>query len=156
MFSSKRSPAILPCLPRTTQQPPKGPGWIHEIKHDGFRILARRDAKGVRLFTRNGYDFTTRFPKIVDAVESLPVRSCVVDGEAIVVDERGLPVFDALRYRLRDHAAVLCAFDLIALDGDRTFVRGAPLEEPQGRARRASPRRRATGLPSTSTLTATA
>ncbi len=96
----------------------QGPGWIYEIKHDGFRIMGRRDAKGVRLFTRNGYDFTARFPKIVDAVASLLVRSCVVDGEAIVVDERGLSVFDALRYRLRDHAAVLCAFDLIELDGE--------------------------------------
>src|SRR6476619_1956883 len=102
MFSPKSSPAILPCLPRPAQQPPKGAGWIHEIKHDGFRIIARRDAKGVRLFTRNGYDFTARFPKIADAISSLPVRSCVVDGEAIVVDERGLSVFDALHYRLRD------------------------------------------------------
>jgi bifunctional non-homologous end joining protein LigD len=118
MFSRKRSPAILPCLPRTAQRPPKGAGWIHEVKHDGFRIIARRDAKGVRLFTRNGYDFTARFPKIVDAVASLSVRSCVVDGEAIVVDERGLSVFDALRFRLCDHAAVLCAFDLIELDGE--------------------------------------
>ena len=46
-----------PCLPRPPKQPPSGPGWIHEIKHDGFRILARRDAKGVRLFTRIGYNF---------------------------------------------------------------------------------------------------
>jgi bifunctional non-homologous end joining protein LigD len=101
-------------------------GWIHEIKHDGFRILARRDAKRVRLFSRNGYDFTARYPKIVAAVESLPVKSCLIDGGAIVVDERGLPVFDDLRYRLRDHAAVLCAFDLIALEG--RDLRGAPLE----------------------------
>ena len=127
MFSRKRFPALLPCLPRPAQQPPKGAGWIHEIKHDGFRIIARRDAKGVRLFTRNGYDFTARFPKIVDAIASLPVRSCVVDGEAIVVDERGLSVFDALRYRLRDHAAVLCAFDLIELDGKD--LRWASLED---------------------------
>ena len=130
MFSRKRSPAILPCLPRTAQRPPKGAGWIHEVKHDGFRIIARRDAKGVRLFTRNGYDFTARFPKIVDAVASLSVRSCVVDGEAIVVDERGLSVFDALRFRLCDHAAVLCAFDLIELDGED--LRGRPLEHRKG------------------------
>ena len=122
----RRHLTLEPCLPRPTKEPPAGPGWIHEIKHDGFRILARRDAKGVRLFTRNGYDFTTRFPKIIDAVASLPVRSCVVDGEAIVVDERGLSVFDALRYRLGDHPAVLCAFDLIELDGEDT--RGERLE----------------------------
>jgi hypothetical protein len=73
------------------------------------------------------YDFTARFPKIIDAVTSLRARSCVVDGEAIVVDERGLSVFDALRHRLRDHAAVLCAFDLIELDGED--LRWARLED---------------------------
>ena len=116
-----------PCLPRPAKEPPAGAGWIHEIKHDGFRIIARRDANAVRLFTRNGYDFTARFPKIVDAVASLPVRSCVIDGEAIVVDETGLSVFEALRHRLHDHAAILCAFDLIELDGKD--IRWACLED---------------------------
>jgi bifunctional non-homologous end joining protein LigD len=116
-----------PCLPRPAKEPPAGAGWIHEIKHDGFRIIARRKANAVRLFTRNGYDFTARFPKIVVAVASLPVRSCVIDGEAIVVDENGLSVFDALRHRLHDHAAILCAFDLIELDGKD--IRWACLED---------------------------
>ena len=124
--SRLKSSFIAPCLPRRTDEPPCGPGWIHEIKHDGFRILARREAEHVHLFTRNGYDFTARFPKIAAAVGSLGVRSCVLDGEAIVVDERGLSVFDVLRYRLRDHAAVLCAFDLIELDGED--LRWQPLE----------------------------
>jgi bifunctional non-homologous end joining protein LigD len=105
-------------LPRPAKEPPAGPGWIHEIKHDGFRIMARRDANGVWLFTRNGYNFAARFPGIVAAVESLAVRSCFIDGEAIVVDRNGLPVFDLLRYRQHDRAAVLCAFDLIELDGE--------------------------------------
>jgi len=122
-----RKSTIQPCLPRPAREPPAGPGWIHEIKHDGFRILARRDERGVRLFTRNGYNFAGRFPKIVAAVESLPVRSCVIDGEAIVVDERGLSVFDLIRYRQHDGAAVLSAFDLIALDGKD--LRKTPLEE---------------------------
>ena len=52
---------IEPCLPSPAKVPPSGPGWIHEIKHDGFRILARRDGSGVRLFTRHGNDFTSRF-----------------------------------------------------------------------------------------------
>jgi bifunctional non-homologous end joining protein LigD len=78
---------LEPCLPRPAKEPPAGAGWIHEIKHDGFRILARRDKDRVRLATRNGSDFTARYPKIVTAVESLPVRSCVIDGEAIVVNE---------------------------------------------------------------------
>jgi ATP-dependent DNA ligase len=76
-------PRFEPCLPRPASEPPVGLDWIHEIKHDGFRILARRDAARVQLFTRNGYDFAARFPKIAATVESLPVRSCVLDGEAI-------------------------------------------------------------------------
>src|ERR1700719_2684112 len=107
-----------PCLPRPARQPAAGPGWIYEIKHGGFRIMARRDAKGVRLFTRNGFNFADRFPMIVAALKNLPVRSCFIDGEAIVVDKNGLSVFDLLRYRQHDRAAVLCAFDLIELDGE--------------------------------------
>jgi bifunctional non-homologous end joining protein LigD len=80
--------------------------------------MARRDSRGVRLYTRNGYDFTDRFPNIVEAVSNLPVRSCLIDGEAIVLDENGLSVFDLPLYRHHDHAAVLCAFDLIELDGN--------------------------------------
>ena len=117
---------LASCLPRSAKEPPIGPGWIHEIKHDGFRILARRAGGRVRLYTRNGYDFAARFPRIVAAVKSLPVRSCFIDGEAIVIDERGLSVFDLLRHQQHDHAAVLCAFDLIELDGKD--LRGAPLE----------------------------
>jgi ATP-dependent DNA ligase len=121
---------IEPCLPRSAAEPPVGPGWLHEIKHDGFRILARRDSRGVRLLTRNGYNFADRFPKIVKAIASLPARSCFIDGEAIVVDENGLSVFDMLRYRHRDNAAVLCAFDLIEHDG--ADLRRAPIEERKG------------------------
>jgi ATP-dependent DNA ligase len=58
---------IEPCLPSPAKAPPSGPDWLHEIKHDGFRILALRDAAGVRLYTRNGNDFTKRFPLVVAA-----------------------------------------------------------------------------------------
>jgi bifunctional non-homologous end joining protein LigD len=61
------------------------------------RIMARRNENGVRLYTRNGYDFAGRFPQIVEAVSRLKVRSCFIDGEAIVVDERGLSTFELLR-----------------------------------------------------------
>jgi bifunctional non-homologous end joining protein LigD len=88
---------IEPCLPSPAKAPPSGPGWLHEIKHDGFRILARRDGAGVRLITRHGNDFTSRFPFIATAVGKLPVRSCLIDGEAIVCDENGLAVFDLIR-----------------------------------------------------------
>jgi bifunctional non-homologous end joining protein LigD len=89
--------------------------------------MARREGDGVRLYTRNGYDFAGRFPQIVAAVSKLKVRSCFIDGEAIVVDERGLSVFDLLRSWRHDHAAVLCAFDLIELNGKD--LRSTPLEQ---------------------------
>jgi bifunctional non-homologous end joining protein LigD len=122
-----RRPAghIPPCLPSGAERPPFGLQWLHEIKHDGFRIMARRD--GVRLYTRNGYDFAGRFPQIVEAVSKLKVRSCFIDGDAIVVDERGLSAFDLLRSWRHDRAAVLCAFDLIELDGKD--LRSVPIEQ---------------------------
>ena len=63
---------IEPCLPSPAKTPPTGPGWIHEIKHDGFRILARRDSAGVRLITRAGKDFSSRLPFIAMAIAKLP------------------------------------------------------------------------------------
>jgi bifunctional non-homologous end joining protein LigD len=126
-LSLRKRRAIEPCLPKSANEPPVGPDWIHEIKHDGFRILARRDADDVRLYTRNGYNFASRFPKIVDAMKSLPVQSCFIDGEAIVVDERGLSTFELLRSWRHDHAAVLCAFDVIEIDGKD--LRRVPIEE---------------------------
>src|SRR5215472_13191257 len=98
---------IEPCLPSLAKAPPSGPGWLHEIKHDGFRILAHKDAAGVRLITRAGNDFSSRFPLIAVAVRELPVRSCLIDGEAIVCDEDGLAVFDLIRRR-RDHFQAGC------------------------------------------------
>ena len=81
---------IEPCQPSPAKVPPSGPGWIHEIKHDGFRILARRDSAGVRLITHAGNDFSSRFPLIAAAVAALPVRSCLIDGEAITCCRRGV------------------------------------------------------------------
>ena len=66
---------IEPCLPRPARQPPEGRGWIHEIKHDGFRIMARRADGRVQLLTRKGNDFSRRFPQIVAVLTVLPVRS---------------------------------------------------------------------------------
>jgi ATP-dependent DNA ligase len=115
------------CLPRPAKTPPAGPGWIHEIKHDGFRILAERDATSVTLHTRRGYDFADRFPLAVAAVANLPVKSCLIDGEAIVCDANGLAVFDLLRRRWHGDDVILCAFDLLELDGKD--MRRVPIEE---------------------------
>jgi len=113
-----------------------GPGWLHEIKHDGFRILARRNNAGVRLITRAGNDFSRRFPFIAMAVGKLPVRSCVIDGEAIVCYEDGLAVFELIRRNGALASAVHCAFDLLELDGPRLAPRAD--RDAQGPAREAA------------------
>ena len=118
---------IEPCLPSPAKAPPAGPGWIHEVKHDGFRIVARRDGAGVRLFTRNGNDFTARFPLAVAAITALPAHSFLIDGEAIVTNDRGLAVFDLIRHKRHGDDAVLIAFDLIELDGED--LRRTPIEQ---------------------------
>jgi bifunctional non-homologous end joining protein LigD len=118
---------IEPCLPSPAKAPPSSPGWIHEIKYDGFRILARRDAAGVCLITRAGNDFSSRFPFIAMAVGKLPVRSCLIDGEAIVCDENGLAMFELIRRHGALPSAVHCAFDLLELDG--RDLRREPIEK---------------------------
>jgi hypothetical protein len=87
---TRREASFEPCLPRPAKEPPVGPEWIHEIKHDGFRILAWRTSHGVRLLTRNGYDFTDRFALSAHAIKALPARTCIVNCEAIVCNDDGL------------------------------------------------------------------
>jgi bifunctional non-homologous end joining protein LigD len=119
---------IEPCLPSSAPNPPAGEGWIHEIKLDGFRLLARRDAAGVRLLTRRGNDWTARYPSIAAAVAALSCRSCLIDGEVVICGENGVPVFDRLRYDRQPHTeAVLFAFDLLELGGKD--LRRTPLED---------------------------
>jgi bifunctional non-homologous end joining protein LigD len=84
---------IEPCLPSPADKPPSGSNWIHEIKHDGFRLMARRDPVGVRLLTRRGNDWSNRFPLVVEAMNHLKVRSCLIDGEVVCCDERGVAIF---------------------------------------------------------------
>ena len=129
--SDRSSFRLEPCLPRPVQHPPAGPGWIDEIKHDGFRILAHRRGRSVRLLTRNGNDLGDRFPLAAAAIEALPIRSCVIDGEAIVCDDNGLAVFDLIRGHATNAGAVLCALDLLEVDGED--IRREPIE---GRKRR--------------------
>jgi hypothetical protein len=101
---------IQPCLPTRADKAPSSVNWIHEIKHDGFRMMVRRDAAGLRLLTRNGIDWTTRFPLIAEAAAALRVKSFLIDGEAVCCDGEGMPVFDRLRYRRDDRHVFLYAF----------------------------------------------
>ena len=117
---------IAPCLPTKAHEPPSGGLWLHEIKHDGFRVIARKEGPRVRLYSRPGNDLTRRFPLIVEALRRLRSRSCIIDGEAVVCGDNGIASFDRIRYRRHDGDAFLYAFDLIELNGDD--LRRDPLE----------------------------
>jgi bifunctional non-homologous end joining protein LigD len=114
---------IAPCLPTKADTLPSGGLWVHEIKHDGFRIIARKDGARVRLYSRPGDDLTDRFPLIVETLAHPLVHH---HGEAVACDDDGLTVFDRIRYRRYDGKVFLYAFDLIELDGDD--LRREPLD----------------------------
>jgi bifunctional non-homologous end joining protein LigD len=126
---------IEPCLPSPADRPPSGSGWLHEIKHDGYRLMARRDSVGIRLITRRGNDWSDRFPLVVQAVNHLKVRSCLIDGEVVCCDERGLSRFDVLRRRRNEAVAFLYAFDLLDLRREPIEVRKATLASILRKAR---------------------
>jgi bifunctional non-homologous end joining protein LigD len=109
---------IEPCLPTSTKRPPSGKGWSHEIKHDGFRVIARKQDKRVRLYSRPGNDLTRRFPRITEAVARLRARTCIIDGEAVACGPDGIACFDLIRDWGNDELVILRAFDLIELNGD--------------------------------------
>src|SRR5215467_37941 len=117
---------IAPCLPTKTDKLPSGSQWLHEIKHDGFRVIARKDGPRVRLYSRPGNDLTYRFPLIVETLARLHSRSCIIDGEAVACDDKGVALFDLIRYRRHDDSTFLYASDLIELNCDD--LRRDPLE----------------------------
>jgi len=108
MIVRRPSGFIEPCLPSKAARPPSGPLWVHEIKHDGYRLMVRRDGLRVRCFTRNGHDWADRFPAIVKAALRIKASSFLIDGEAVIISDDGTPDFHALRSKRRGHEAV-CA-----------------------------------------------
>jgi bifunctional non-homologous end joining protein LigD len=90
---------IPPCIPTRAAKPPAGPDWVHEIKHDGYRLQVRRDGDAVRLLTRRGYDWSGRYPAIVVTAMQLRATSFTLDGEAVVCGADGIAIFDALHRR---------------------------------------------------------
>jgi bifunctional non-homologous end joining protein LigD len=123
-------PFVEPSLCLQVARPPASAGWIHEIKHDGYRIQARLDAGKVRLLTRKGLDWTKRFPSVAEAVSALAAKTALIDGEIIVQDEHGHTSFSGLQTDLKAGRAdrmVYYVFDLLHLDG--FDLRGSPLSE---------------------------
>ncbi|HTV37696.1 MAG TPA: DNA ligase D, partial [Xanthobacteraceae bacterium] len=134
---------IPPSLAMLHDTAPRGSGWLHEIKYDGYRIEARLDRGKVRLFTRNKQDWTHRFAPIADAIAALPADTALIDGELVVEDQKGISSFSLLQSDLKDGRGdrlVYWAFDLLYLDGrDLTRLplveRKAALKKLLGRAR---------------------
>src|SRR5262249_14048548 len=106
---------IQPCLPSLSERPPSGPGWAHELKHDGYRLQIHMRRGVVRLYTMNGADWTSRYPLIVRQTLSLH-GNLIIDAEVVCLDKNGVPSFDGLHHRTNDDAAIACAFDLLMLN----------------------------------------
>ncbi len=111
---------VPPLLPTLVSEPPTGDGWLHEIKHDGYRTLIVIDDGRVCAYTRNGHDWSDRYSRVVACAAQLQCWSAIIDGEMIVQDERGLSDFLALRHALSQepHRLFFYAFDLLHLDGN--------------------------------------
>jgi bifunctional non-homologous end joining protein LigD len=109
---------IWPCLPTSAPQPPSGELWLHEIKHDGFRVIARKNGQRVKLYSRPGNDLTKRFPLIVETIARLRPHSCTIDGEAVACGADGIASFELIRRWNTDQGVFMWAFDLIELDGE--------------------------------------
>ena len=84
---------IEPQLASPADQPPEGKHWIHEVKHDGYRSQVVIERRQVRVFTRNGHDWSDRYPGIVRAASQLDCRSAIIDGEAVVQDSNRVSHF---------------------------------------------------------------
>lgn len=125
---------IAPCLPSKAARPPSGRDWVHEIKHDGYRLMVRRDGARVRCFTKGSYDWADRFPAIVDAALRIKATSFLIDGEVTILRDDGTPDFRAPRSKRRGQEALLFAFDLIEHDGED--LRRLPLLDRKRRLKR--------------------
>jgi bifunctional non-homologous end joining protein LigD len=117
-----QSPYLEPmfdfCLPTKATSVPDRPNWLHEVKYDGYRLRLERDGDRVRLITRGGYNWTNRYPWIVESALKNRFRQFVIDGEAVVLGVDGVSDFEALHSRQHDEEVQLYAFDIVALDGE--------------------------------------
>ncbi|MDK1493355.1 non-homologous end-joining DNA ligase [Sinorhizobium sp. 7-81] len=138
--SSKKLPdhpmpaRIEPCLATLVEKPPKGQDWAYEVKWDGYRLAVHIETGRVRILTRGGYDWTERFPSIADDARRLALKTAILDGEAVVLNDHGRSDFGMLQRALgrlpsaiEAGAIVFYAFDLLYLDG--RDLRRLPLHE---------------------------
>jgi bifunctional non-homologous end joining protein LigD len=87
---------FAPCLPTLVKEPPTGTEWLHEVKWDGYRFVCHLSGGKVCMLTRNALDWSSNFPAIVEALSKLPAKLAIVDGEAVTLDDNGIPHFASL------------------------------------------------------------
>ena len=124
---------IRPLRPVLVPSPPTGGGWLHEIKHDGYRTVVVVQDSTARAFSHNGHDWSNRYAPVVRCAGGLACRSAVLDGEMIVQGADGVSDFHALRWAMarEPHRLVYYAFDLLHLDSED--LRARPLDERKAR-----------------------
>jgi len=123
---------IKPQLTKLVDQPPDGPEWLHELKYDGYRMHGRLDRGAVRLLTRTGLDWTSKYPAIAAAVASLPARQAYLDGELC----GGTTSFSLIQNASdpgNSGALAFFVFDLLHLDGEA--IAPMPVTERKERLR---------------------
>ena len=116
----KKLPAfIAPQLATLTTEMPTGADWLHEVKFDGYRILTYIEQGKVRMFTRNGHDWTDKFGDLPQMLAKLPVQNAILDGELVALDKEKVSSFAQLKNALSKTGADLSyyVFDLLFLDG---------------------------------------
>jgi bifunctional non-homologous end joining protein LigD len=109
-MSIKRLPVgfVIPAQPVLAAKRPSGADWVHEIKHDGYRLIVRQDGPTVRLYSRNAYDWTARLSAIATAAQRIKAKRFTIDGEAVVLGPDGLSRFEAAPPRIRSNRDPLC------------------------------------------------
>jgi bifunctional non-homologous end joining protein LigD len=124
---------IQPQLATSVDHPPPRAGWIHEVKHDGYRTLLIIERRKARAYTHNGFDWSQSYLGITKAAAKLDCRSAIIDGEIIVQNEKGVSDFEVLKsaIRWRPQSLIFCAFDLLHLNGKDQ--RDQPLLERKAR-----------------------
>jgi len=110
---------IPPQIPTLVEEPPTGSDWLHEINHDGYRMILTIDGPAIRAVSRRGHDWTSRYASTVEAARKVRCRSAVIDGEMVVQDAKGVADFNALQNILTEPVSALAfiVFDLMFLDG---------------------------------------
>jgi ATP-dependent DNA ligase len=106
------------CIPTAGKAVPSGPDWIHEVKYDGYRMRLEREGDRVRLFSKGGHDWTSRYPWIAETTLKIRKSQFIIDGEAVALNVDGVSDFNALHSRKYDDEVQLYAFDILTYDGD--------------------------------------